>query len=202
MRQNTQELRRLSVRPETVALADGPPEAWLWVLSAGLTPERATHDYGFRWIPRYSRVLIPVLERAVDTGGWLSRGFVRGEPKYIASDTAKGKLWSSAPKSDGVVVVVEDVLSAIAVDRAGFMAVAAMGTAFPLPTMALINGMGHTVIPWLDPDKGGRAGLLALRKASSSFPIRLATPVVSSVDPKRYPAADIRRLVEGSLNEH
>jgi hypothetical protein len=198
MRQQDTELRGIRVRPDTTALAEGPEDAWLWVLRAGLTPERATEQYGICWIPKYNRILIPILEKGIDTGAFLARSLMKGVPKYVASATAVDKQWSSRNDGSGYLVIVEDILSAIAVDRAGYMAMAAMGTAFPFPVLGRISAVASRVQPWLDPDAGGASGVRALRRAARQWPITVLPHIVSDRDPKLHSAREIRRLIEAS----
>lgn len=202
MRKADDELRGYTHKPDTVPLTEGPQEAWLWVLTAGLTPERATEQYGIRWIPKFSRILLPVLEGGVDNGAWLARSLVKGVPKYVASAKARDKYWSSPDDGSGFVVVVEDVLSAIAVHRAGYMAIAAMGTAFPISLLARISDLSRRVQPWLDSDEGGLAGVRGLRQAARSWPITVLPRIKSELDPKRYSSTEIRRFIEAAKAMH
>lgn len=195
MRQKADELRGYRVRPDTVPLAEGPEAAWLWVLKAGLSPERATEQYGIRWIPKYDRILIPILEQGEDTGGWIARSLIKGVPKYVASVSAAGKHWISRDDGSQFIVVVEDVLSAIAVDRAGFMVVAAMGTAFPVGLLGRISNVARRVQPWLDNDMGGLAGTRGLRKAARQWPVTVLPSIKTELDPKRYSASQIREII-------
>lgn len=198
MRRKDQELRGYRKRPDTVPLSEGPSEAWLWVLSAGLSPELVTSKYGIRWIPDYDRVLIPILEFGVDTGGWIARSLHKGVPKYVASANSAGRYWSSPDDGSGFSVVVEDILSAIAVERAGYMAVAAMGTAAPIELLSVVSSTASTVAPWLDNDAGGTAGLKRLRKAARQWPIKLLPSIKTDLDPKRYSAKEIRGYIQSA----
>lgn len=179
--------------PECVSLTSGvPSEALLWGLRCGLSPE-VLESLGFGWNSRMSRVVYPHLVLGEPDGRWGARAVFKGQnPKYIA---ARGESLPWSIGESDRVVVVEDVLSAIKVHRAGYAAVAATGTsidpmkfvsAFPKVRMAAI---------WMDPDTPGRNAAGKLRKSLAAFGIETRT-VQSGKDPKYYTRAEIRNKVD------
>ncbi len=186
-------------RPKTVPIADGPREAWVWCLMAGISPEVATEQYGFGWAENVQRVVVPIYEDGRDTGAFVARSLNKHRPpKYIASASAAGKNWQSLDGHD-TVVIVEDILSAISVSRAGFGSIAAMGTAFD---QSFLSKLSHCkdVVAWLDPDAGGDKGFRSLRKASGLWDMQLHR-VRSTKDPKYHTSAQIRQYVRGVKGE-
>jgi len=195
MRQTTTELRGMQERPPTVGLADAPSEARVWVLRCGITPEVATGQYGFGWAERQRRVIVPILQDGEDTGAFIARSLdPRMKPKYVASANAAGKQWVGG---EGVTVLVEDVLSAIVVSRAGFRGMAAMGTTFD---DAMLNRATQTgkLVGWLDDDSAGKAAFRKLRKRMGLWDCDLYR-VQSDRDPKLHSADAIRDLVHNAI---
>ena len=183
--------------PEVVALHDPevPTPAHLWVLKAGITPERASEQYGFGWSDRSSRVIVPILHDGQPTGLWTGRAIDGRKPKYITGRNTRGAMWFWG-KYDAPVCVTEDVLSAIRVKEAGYNSLAALGTTISLETAGwLASRCLHGVIGWFDGDKAGRAGYVKLRKALSPYgvdPKRIQTVR----DPKQYSRLEIIKFIE------
>ena len=131
-----------------------PSEARIWTLKTGLTPEMATDTYGMRYDPVTRRVCIPL------DGGFIARAVFKDNPKYlIAGDVPD----TYELKHGDLVVVTEDILSAIKVYRSGFSAVAILGTSVSIPAAAVI-GEYKTVVCWTDGDKAGDSAYLKLRR--------------------------------------
>lgn len=197
MRNAVEELRGMKYRPATVSIAEGPQEAWLWCLQAGISPEEATGTYGFGWSDKTQRVIVPILQDMTDTGAFLARAVdKRTKPKYVVSANAKGKYWYAGT---GVTVLVEDVMSAIAVHRAGYRAVAAMGTHFTPDLLDLATSTG-TLVAWLDDDPAGKKAYRYLRRNIGLWDVAFYR-VQSNRDPKLHGADEIRQLVQAALGE-
>lgn len=152
---------------DAVPVPDGPPEAWRWVLRGGLTPEAATAEYGFRWHERSRRVLIPV------PGGLLGRSVHGERPKYRLLTATPGAIYWPARRQGALVVVVEDVLSAIAVHRAGWPACAVLGTAISPEQAADIASGRSCVIGWFDGDRAGDQAHSRLRRRLGLHDVRV-----------------------------
>lgn len=174
---------------DAVHLSEGPRESWRWVLQGGLTPEEATERWGFRWHEKTRRVLIPV------PGGLLGRS-VHGElPKYRMLTNQSGLLYWPQNRPHSAVVVVEDILSAIAIDRTGIPAVAVLGTSISQTQTAEIAEGRDNVVGWFDDDPAGDKAWAKLRKRMALYPVTTHR-IHSQQDPKRLHRADIREKLQ------
>ena len=166
---------------DAVALMDGPSAALQWVLAGGLQPEIANDTYHFRWHEGSQRVLIPLSDN-----GLLGRA-VRGErPKYRLF--GRGALYWATGNPSRPLVVVEDILSAIAISRVGWPAVAVLGTSVS-PEQAREIAKPK-VIGWFDGDKAGNKGWISLRKRMALYPVSVSR-IVTDLDPKALHRADL-----------
>ena len=184
-RRATEELKQAQEIPSSaVPLTTGPLEAWQWVLKGGMTPEEAD-GLGWRWHEQTRRVLIPV------TGGFLGRSIYGDKPKYIMRGT--GGLYWALSGAHTALVVVEDILSALAIKRTGGSAVAVLGTSLTEQDAAQIATVGDVVIGWFDGDRAGDRAWVKLRKKLSLHPVELRR-IRTEQDPKR--------LHRATINEH
>ena len=178
-----------SIPRRALALNDPlcPSEARIWVLKTGLTPETATDTYGMKYDPVTRRVCIPL------ENGFIARAVFKDNPKYLrAGDIPE----TYELKWGDVVVVTEDILSAIKVYRAGFSAVAILGTSVSIPAAAVIGAYSN-VICWTDADKAGDAAWLKLRKRMGLYDTKLHR-IRTSDDPKLLHINEIK----DKINEH
>ncbi len=182
--------RAASMPQAALALMDGPPEAHLWVLAGGLSPEMANDRYGFRWEPNSRLVLIPI------HNGILGRDIFGGRPKYRLFGPGR-HLWLSGGVS-GVTVVVEDVLSCIAVSRAGCTSLAVLGTAISSTHATL--AADEITVGWFDNDKAGNAAWVRLRKAMGLHPGRVVR-IKTDKDPKCFSRECIHHFITEIAND-
>jgi len=173
---------------DAVALMDGPPQALLWVLGGGLTPEIANDTYHFRWHEKSHRVLIPISDH-----GLLGRSVHGHRPKYRLY--GRGALYWATGDPAKPLVVVEDVLSAIACSRVGWPAVAVLGTSIS-PEMAREIARPK-MIGWFDGDDAGTKGWINFRKRMGLYPTQISR-IVTAMDPKAVP----RRVLVKHLERH
>lgn len=183
------EMRSIPKRCIHLSHSDTPTEAKLWVLQAGITPELAETTYGMRYDPVTRRVNIPI------TGGFLSRTVFNQRPKYIKAGASKTEMFIL--EGNEPVVLVEDILSAIAINRAGYKAIAALGTSIT-QTIAADLGKHSCIISWTDADKAGDKAWVKLRKRMGLYPTVLHR-IRTEKDPKNIHRAEIVRLIEEKL---
>lgn len=183
----------------TVCITEAHRDALLWILRGGLSPEAAKQQ-GFRWHTGLHKVLIPIRDSIGRYTGTLARSVDGSTPKY--------KMLNGSPKYHmpknvgGPLVLTEDVLSAIAYNRAGYCGVAILGTSLDaLTAVHLAEGGRHEVLISLDPDK---AGLLAVGRVRKAFGLSDATVGVIRPrrDPKYLPRQELQQLVKEQLTSN
>lgn len=168
---------------DAVSLDEAPREAWVWTLRGGLTPERAEADYGFLWHEKSQKVLIPIRNEQGQDTGIIARDVHNGRPKYRLVQGPREQCYSLIRGRDECVVV-EDVLSAIALSRAGFDVHAILGTHISRNHARLFGtGAARTVVGWFDDDKAGHAAFRLLRLRMALYPVTVRR-VVTPHDPK------------------
>ena len=183
---------------QSVSLQNAPPTAWVWLLRAGLAVETAQKNYNISWSPDTQRIILPIMQNNVDTGAFIARSLDR-QPKYLSSKNAKGLHWYGG--SSPIVVVVEDILSAIRVTEAGFSAIAAMGTTITEQLVDYITDK-EVIVGWFDADAAGEAANAKLEARLKTFDILhgCVRPCVGKKDPKDFSKHEIQTLVCESLN--
>ena len=97
-------------------------------------------------------------------------------------------------------MVVEDVLSAIRVSRAGYSAVALLGTSLEI-TAASHIGEWNNVICWTDGDEAGDKAFKTLKSALALYPTALYR-IETAKDPKNHWVSEIQALVESKNDDH
>jgi len=181
--------RTTAIPDDAVDMKDGPPAAHIWVLAGGLTPEDATDFYGMKWHEPTRKVLIPL------DNGFLARCVYRTRPKYrLFGSATMYRLPGVRSQDVRAVVVVEDVLSAIAVHRAGWSAVALLGTCVAPEVAARLAYGAQSVVGWFDGDTAGSAAAVRLGKALRLHPVHYSV-IKTEQDPKSYHRAQIDEWV-------
>jgi len=182
-------------RPVTVPMTCAPKEAWVWCLKAGVTPEEASNTYGFGWSDKYRRVIIPILQDMVDTGHFIARSVdPRNKPKYVVSSKFS-EYWYAGT---GVTVVVEDILSAIAVTKAGYRSMAIGGTSVDFRGINVMTADSDRVVLWFDNDRAGHSAYRKVRKQLQLYPVTVHR-VQSEHDPKLYSSKEIKTFLNDTL---
>lgn len=186
-----------SMPADAVPLTEGPKEAWRWVLRGGLTPEQANDHWGMRWHEKTRRVLIPIhqSDRLV---GLLGRAVFGERPKYRMLGGPADTLFNAPHRPGEALVVVEDILSAIAVWRAGANATAVLGTSITPVQAAQIAERADRVIGWFDGDAAGDRAWQKLRNRMAMHPVTLDR-IRTEQDPKELHRSELRsRLTQNT----
>lgn len=184
------ELSETRIIPErAVTLDQAPNAAIVWLLKGGVTPEQA-EKLGFKYDPLTRRVLMPV------EGGFLGRSVFNERPKYLMAGPAGVLYWAQTAGSR-VAVAVEDILSALAVQRVGYTGCGILGTSLTGDDAARLAGFPH-VIGWFDGDTAGDKAWVTLRKRMRLHPTTL-TRIRTDKDPKALPRAEVKRLIQEQL---
>lgn len=177
----------------------------LWYLTKGLTGEDMQQN-GVGWSEQAQRIVLPV--RLDGHLMALQLRAVHGDqkPKYLNPEgpsVAKAVFYPCGMEystETAFVVVVEDILSAIKLDKAGIPAVSVLGTN---PTDARLNRIlqtSKTVLWWFDNDTAGRRGSQQgkfLTELSGGIGIEIYT----NEDPKCYDLQTIKDTVKGHLRD-
>lgn len=182
---------------DSVPITAGPPGAWQWVLKGGLRPEDAYFQHGFRWSEPLRRVLIPIKEKG-KLVGVLARAVYGERPKYIMLSGPKDSLFDVGESP--VVVVVEDVLSAIAVTKEGVRGVAVLGTSLTDTQAHRIASGASVAVGWFDGDLAGDKAWVRFRKKMAPYPVEVRR-VRTDKDPKNLHLSALRGELRKALKE-
>ena len=179
--------------PEGVLCSDitCPDAAKVWLLRAGITPEHS-EKYGFIWSPELSRVCV-----AIDEESWIARAVDGRNPKYILSKGSSGKFWTNdrdQSRCSELVVVVEDVLSAIKISESGFVSMAVLGTTVSSLHANWLSKYSK-VVGWFDGDKAGRRAQSRLLKSLGVFGV-LPASIRTDEDPKYHSLSVIQEKIK------
>lgn len=208
-RARTDELRETRTIPkDAVSVGEGPNAAIVWLLKGGVTPEQA-EKHGFKWHEATRRVLMPV------PGGFLSRSVYNERPKYLMSAPGACLYWAGTTGADQedhtgdrrsgrsyrrCSILVEDILSALAIQRAGYTGAAVLGTSLDTEMATAVARRSDLVIGWFDGDKAGDKAWTLLRKRMALHPVTLKR-IRTDKDPKALPRAEVARLIQETINE-
>lgn len=186
----------LTIPSDAIPLTEGPVAAWQWVLQGGLTPEEAYEQFGMTWHEATYRVLLPIRDDSGALKALLGRAVHGERPKYRMLSGKADEFFRT--RSGKVCAVVEDVLSAIAVDRAGLPAMSILGTSItPIHAAAIADGTEH-VIGWFDDDPAGDKAWRRLRARMALYPVTLSR-IKTAKDPKHLHRAELRRIITEHL---
>lgn len=176
----------------------------LWYLTKGLTGEDM-QDNGVGWSEDAQRIVLPVRN-----GGHLDALQLRAvhadqKPKYlnpIGPSVAKAVFVPVRLRMNPdpeYVVITEDILSAIKLDKAGIPALSILGTN---PTDARINRIllySDRVLWWFDNDKAGKQGSRTGKIVSELMGAN-SSEIHTDLDPKMYDLQTIRNIVREAID--
>ncbi len=166
-----------------------PPKGLAWLGAGGWTIDLITR-YAVQWSDNLSRVVLPITYNGIQIGYTARAVESWQQPKYLEK-CPSGGMWESYRSNLAELkacVVCEDILSA---GRCGehIKAYSILGTS--LSTKQLSTFMQYDrIYLWLDPDKGGRVGVLSMINRLRMFSEVIV--VTSKEDPKKLTDAKIR----------
>lgn len=177
-------------RDSTTETSNWSQQARSWLRSYGVTNDEIL-KYGISYSPSYNSLSFSVIDSTnIYDGGFICRTFQEGKPKWLSF--SRGKQWysrSSNPEKKNVLVLVEDVVSAILVNRY-VDCVALLTTTISNDTLIKIANYDEYII-WLDNDnKTVKLNQAKLAKRLSLFG---KVRVIHETDPKNM---DERRIIE------
>lgn len=175
-----------------------PLKGRLWLYKAGITQER-WEDCGIGYSPALQRVVLPVY-RDGKLVWFQSRGIHKEQsPKYIQPSLPKKgatfELHADSALDAGIVIIVEDILSAIRIG-VQFNTVCILGTKLSDEQIRRLRKFTK-VITWLDGDRAGREGSAVIRKTLGL--IKKVGNIKTEKDPKSYSNKQIKQFVEAAV---
>ncbi len=188
-----------------------PLKALLWLNKYNVTKEEL-EAYGICYSPVFERLILPVYDVNKRLIYWQGRYFGDGSsdkhPKYFNVRSTREDIWFDTKTDSEVIVVVEDILSALAIGRSGYRAIALLGSyisdSLILRLQALTNesnaglqSKGKQVCVWLDLDK--QCESLRYSKRLNVFGVRAKT-IITELDPKEYTNQRIQKEISHALS--
>lgn len=177
-----------------------PTRAQLWLNQYNVTKEEI-QKYNFMWSESYERLILPVY-RGGSLVYWQGRYFGNnsGSPKYINTRSKRTEVWfDTGGANESTLVLVEDILSAIAVSRVpGYRAVALLGCFLSDEMLTRLQSEGKQVCVWLDLDKQCKSRRYS--KRLNAFGIK-ARSIITTKDPKEYTPTKIEEFLSCTKKE-
>lgn len=173
-----------------------PSAATLWLSKYGIT-EQEIKRYGIKYSHYLNRLILPVYDDKGEMVYWQGRnlGAITEEnSKYLNLSVPGKDVFFTCNTGQQIVVLVEDILSAIKVGRvAGSIALLGSYVAHSVASML----KGKKVVVWLDDDKYVEAIKYAakLRAVHNIDAVNLRT----MKDPKEYDEKQIRGYLSGVI---
>jgi DNA primase len=177
-----------------------PFTAKIWLRKYGVT-DAEIKKYRFGYSERMNRLILPVFN-GEELVYWQGRSLAPSKfaPKYLSMKSNSGsQFFDLCKKGSKDVVLVEDIISAIVLRRAGYNAIALLGSYIGEKiTSYLHKSKIKRVCIWLDPDKRKDAVAFAKRLRGIGFDATcLVTP---TKDPKDYNVTQVRaHLTKGGF---
>lgn len=171
-----------------------------WLRKYGVTDDEIKR-YRFGYSERMNRLIMPVFNDG-ELVFWQARRLSgnKEEPKYISmKSTVGGAFFNLSSPGAKEVVLVEDVVSAIVLRRAGYNSTALLGSYIGDRVAAYLANSGvKQVCVWLDPDK--RRDSVRFSRALSWLGFSATCLVTPTKDPKDYSITQIRaHLAKGGF---
>lgn len=201
---------RVVYLPEDFDTSYLPFTAKAWLRKYGITDDEIKR-YRFGYSERMNRLIMPVFNGASSANDdgelvyWQGRRLSgnKDEPKYISmKSTAGSAFFNLAAKGATDVVVVEDVVSAVVLRRAGYNAIALLGSYIGDRVAGYLSTFQYrSVVVWLDPDK--RKESVKFARMLSGLGFSATCLVTPTKDPKDYSITQIRNhLSKGGFHHH
>lgn len=191
---NAQTVTKSSVHLPYDITDELPTSALVWLRMFGVT-QQEIQKYGLCWSPKYDRLVLPVRDENGKLVYWQGRyfGLDKRQPKYINTRCSRGNIWFDTGGDSQITVLVEDILSALAVFRTGkARAIALLGSFISDNLIVKLLSEGKQVCVWLDRDK--RCESIAFTKRLNVFGVTAKT--ISTVkDPKCYKPTTISKEI-------
>lgn len=192
------QLKKMS--PHRVAIRDAPEEARLWLYKSSIDAETAV-QYSIMYCPTTHRVILPVCWGKGRTVGYQARALhPKQKPKYITETAPYAFSWYRSEDNDiSQVVLVEDIVSAIRINQAGYDVIAMLGTNFHAHLWQTVVLNYKKCITWFDSDSAGRRAARTVQQQLKlvEMPHR---DVCTPQDPKVHSTKAIKLLLSEEGN--
>lgn len=193
---------RVMYLPEDFDTSYLPFTAKAWLRKYGVTDDEIKR-YRFGYSERMNRLIMPVFN-----GGelvyWQGRRLSgnKEEPKYISmKSTAGSAFFNLATEGATDVVIVEDVVSAVVLRRAGYNAIALLGSYIGDRVAGYLSTLQYqSVVVWLDPDK--RKESVKFARMLSGLGFSATCLVTPTKDPKDYSITQVRNHLSKGGFQH
>lgn len=171
-----------------------PVEALKWPLSAGLTFSEMA-GLNLQYSKKLDRVCIPI-SYSGQYRGFLARRVGKEGPKYLARQNDRDNfIFHKHVTDNNIIVIVEDVLSAYKISKAGYNTLALMGTHLTDSMLSLVSSNYNNYIIWMDNDNPD----VKLAQASVKKQLGLyggVRIVKTNSDPKSYTTDEIKSILK------
>lgn len=170
---------------------DIPLAGKLWLTKGGVTDEEIK-KYRFGYSPSLDRVILPVWGEE-GLLYWQGRALTQqeGVPKYLNVTSKRRCVYFVVNVNSDTTVLVEDILSALAVAKAGANSLALLGSSINIGVHEFIKT--NKVRVWLDPDK--RKECIRYAKMLSAYGLQASPVVLTQKDPKEYSTEEIKSIL-------
>lgn len=190
----------LSLPTDFEVLSDNSPrEAWVWLFKAGVSSSIARH-YGFGYSESLARVVLPVRDISEQLVCVQSRAiYERQTPKYLnlKVSTSRAVFRSDdqllLKPDEGIIVVTEDILSAVRVGRL-YPCISTLGTTLTYTVAMKYLTRARKVYIWYDGDEAGVNGASKAAKVLTVLGVSYGI-IKTNKDPKRYNNDEIKDIV-------
>lgn len=141
----------------------------------------------------YYRLIFPV---------YSGEGILAYQGRYFGPDTTKPKWWGEGPlkemlhilksKDDSCIILVEDIISAMKLQKVGHTSMPLFGSHVDLHRLKRIKNYYHKIILWLDNDKRKESIKFANVGKSLGLDMRV---IFSDLDPKEHDEIQIQNYL-------
>jgi hypothetical protein len=192
-------------RMSTAMPADGilepqkwPVEAMRWTSRAGMSLTDI-EEAGMQYSPSFNRVIVPVSFEG-QYNGWVGRRVGNDDsiPKYLAAYVDRGKnIYVCRTNTEKEIILVEDILSARKLAKAGYNSVALLGTSLSDEMFYYLTVRYNSFIIWLDNDNA-QVKLNQLKLMNKLSVVGNVRIVKSDKDPKEYSLKEIEEILNAN----
>lgn len=174
---------------------DIPEAGLMWLRSYRVTDEEIS-KFRFGYSPGYDRLILPVYG---DEGVkyWQGRRLSddKSQPKYLNFTQSRTEVFFVVDNKHDTTVIVEDILSALAVSRAGYNSIALLGSHANDSVCSSFPGTTHRIKVWLDPDMKTKSVKLAKRIRALGY--TASAVLIGTKDPKEYLPEEVQQFIQG-----